>query len=126
MHLRLSAGSPRGMRGPGLKLIPGRGCQPYSRFFRQTAKVLLIAPVSRSQNHPTGIAEPARCRPALPAAWLYLADCLDPEEAPAKFAIRAIRAARADWEKRGYRPAVPGYRSPGEYGQTFEDLQNVA
>ena len=51
---------------------------------------------------------------------LWRADCADLEDAPAKV------AARADWYKRGYRHAVPGYRSPREYGQTYEDLKNAA
>ena len=51
---------------------------------------------------------------------------VDPEEAPAKFAARAVRAARVDWLKPGYRHAVPGCQSPTEYGQTFEDLKNAA
>ena len=44
----------------------------------------------------------------------------DPKDAPAKV------AARADWYKRGYRHAVPGYQSPREYGQTYEDLKDAA
>lgn len=87
------------------------------------AKVLNIAQVSPSQNHPTGNAAMARFRDAMPAALLWLTDCVDLEEAPVTMAVGAAPVNRL---KRNYRHAVPAYQSPGEYGQNFEDFKNAA
>ena len=169
LHLRLPAGSLRGVRGPGLKLISdnwllsekyfqlrrmvSRGtkirrarltrhawcvrrtprrqksflcadcyecrCPPTSRPFLQVAEVLKVAgalPATLTPRH----AATGRFRRTRPTASFWRADCADLEDAPAQV------AARADWDKRGYRHAVPGHPGPRGYDQTYEDLKNAA
>jgi len=104
-------------------VIPGYGGQPTARSFLQGAKVPRSAQVSPSQHHPTGNGEPGRCRRTLRAEWFWREDGADREEAPAEL---AVRAAPADWDKRGYRHATPGYRNSRESGQTLEDHHDAA
>ena len=103
----------------GLKLISRLRLPTTSRPFLQVAEVLKVARALPATPTP-GNAETGRFRRTRQTASLWRADCADLEDAPAKV------AARADWYKRGYRHAVPGYQSPRGHGQTYEDLKNAA
>ena len=95
-------------------------------FVLVVALFLGIAPASFSRPNPTGNAGPVRFRPTRQAALFRRADLVDPEEAPAKLAVRVARAARVDRLKPGCRRAAPGCQGHTEYGRTLEELKNAA
>jgi len=85
VHFRLPAGSLRGVRGPGLKLISEYGCQPTSRPFLRVAEVLKVARTLPATPTP-GNAETGRFRRTRQTASLWRTDCADLEDTPAKVA----------------------------------------